>query len=186
MIPYTDNMRYDYPLKAESMVVNIGGYHGDWAAEIHRRYNCKVWIFEPCFEFYRKIKERFCDVPKIKVAAAAVTDTNGSSVIRWKGDMTGLFSDGEPQEVATVSILDVLDRASPIALLELNCEGSEFAILEQLLKDERMALIENLQVQFHGVVPEAEKRYEAIRDGLLKTHKLTYDVPWCWQNFERL
>ena len=40
------------------------------------------------------------------------------------------------------------------------------------------------QIQFHRCVPDHEKRYLKIREGLLKTHKPTFQENWCWEGFE--
>jgi hypothetical protein len=41
----------------------------------------------------------------------------------------------------------------------------------------------NLQIQFHTVAPDYEERREAIRSRLSKTHVLTYDAPFIWENW---
>lgn len=40
-------LRLDYPLDAESIVLDVGGYKGDFTALIHEKFNCRVFVFEP-------------------------------------------------------------------------------------------------------------------------------------------
>jgi hypothetical protein len=42
-----------------SVVLDIGGFEGNWAAEIHARYGARVHIFEPHPTFASNIAERF-------------------------------------------------------------------------------------------------------------------------------
>ena len=40
--------RTNYPnLDRESIVVDCGGFHGDWAESINSLYGCRILIFEP-------------------------------------------------------------------------------------------------------------------------------------------
>jgi hypothetical protein len=100
-----------------------------------------------------------------------------------KGDMTGNWADGEPVKVKIANVNQKL--TDPVALLKLNCEGGEFEILEAILDEGNPLLFDNIQVQFHHIFPDAEERWKSIRERLLKTHELTYDAPWCWENYKR-
>ena len=42
-----------------------------------------------------------------------------------------------------------------------------------------------LQIQFHNFIPNAEKLREDIREDFSKTHHLTYDYYFIWENWER-
>ena len=36
-----EHLRYEYDLKPEDYVIDIGSYQGEWANEIEKRYGCK-------------------------------------------------------------------------------------------------------------------------------------------------
>jgi hypothetical protein len=42
----------DFDLNAESLVLDVGGYRGDWALEILCKYGSRIEVFEPVPEFY--------------------------------------------------------------------------------------------------------------------------------------
>jgi hypothetical protein len=42
-----EHIRYEYDLKPESIVVDLGAYRGEWANEMHKRYGCMVVVVEP-------------------------------------------------------------------------------------------------------------------------------------------
>ena len=47
----------------------------------------------------------------------------------------------------------------------------------------RQIQIENIQIQFHNYGPEFVKRKDKIRSELAKTHFLTYDYEWHFENW---
>lgn len=179
---FREDMRYEYPLDSESLVVDVGAHKGTFSREIIRRYNCKVIAYEPIKEFY----DELLDVKgKLQAVNAALGWFYGIDRFGKKGDMSGSFAhDVESEEVQMMDVVGEARKWGSCDLLKLNCEGLEFAILEQLIMRGDLRQFANIQVQFHPVVPEFQKRYDAIRAALLSTHQLTYDFPWCWQNFE--
>jgi len=60
-------LRLNYLLDEDSLVFDVGGYIGNFAADIFCKYNCNIYIFEPVTEFYEKIKARFSNNPRVKV-----------------------------------------------------------------------------------------------------------------------
>lgn len=181
MKPFTESMRYEYPLTPDSEVWDVGAYKGTFAEEIFRRYGCNILCFEPIF--HQALREKFAGNPKIHVSSLGLSNGTHTTHMGVQGDSTGEFSRSEERHVAVLDDVDVLmDRR--IDLLKLNCEGAEFAILERLLECKKMHLIDYLQVQFHTVVPNYQSRWENIRAQLLTTHELMFDAPWCWEGYK--
>jgi hypothetical protein len=52
-------LRLDYALNNNSIVFDLGGYKGEWASAIYCKYSCRIFIFEPSKEFFKKIQNRF-------------------------------------------------------------------------------------------------------------------------------
>jgi FkbM family methyltransferase len=177
---FREEQRYEYDLKPDDLVIDIGGYNGDFAEKIHRKYGCFVHIYEPCGAFFDRIASRFHRNLKVNTFYSAVSRKVDSIKIHIKGDMTGVYADG-PAHYAPAICASTLEGS---ALLKINCEGGEYDILEALLECGSTAKHRNIQVQFHRVGPDYARRYSAIREGLLKTHRLTFSEPFCWENFE--
>lgn len=183
MSEFNEEMRYDYPLTPDSLVVDCGGYKGDFAVKMHDKYGCVVKVFEPIDEFYKQICYRIRDRGRIKVFPVAIGSSEREQKIYLSDNSTGLFKESEFALVAIIKPLCFFNIQRPVDVLKLNIEGSEFEVLENILQTGTEKQFKNIQVQFHQVVPDYEARYEAIRAKLLKTHELTYDFPWHWQNF---
>lgn len=182
MKPFEESMRYEYDLTPESVVWDCGGFKGDFADGIFQRYKCFITIFEPVFP--TRIKERFNSNPKIIVKDFGIGGKNDVVAMVIKGDMTGVYAESE-NGISPAKVVSISDasKGRTIDLLKLNIEGMEFETLETVLRDNIASRFKNIQVQFHQVVPNFEERYQAIREGLLKTHALTFDYPWVWENY---
>ncbi|MGY3211139.1 hypothetical protein [Mucilaginibacter sp. HD30] len=46
--------RYTFDLTSESLVIDLGGYLGQWASDIYTRYNCKYWYLSLSVLFLKK------------------------------------------------------------------------------------------------------------------------------------
>lgn len=182
MNPFTESMRYEYNLTPDDLVWDVGGYEGNFARAIATRYRCSVTCFEPVF--FERVRLALVGLEKVRVVPYALSDAEGAVTMRMKGDSSGAFADSGPVvEAVTVDVAKHLPDA--LALLKLNIEGGEFAVLERILATELAARVRDIQVQFHPIVPDYQARYEAIAAGLSKTHELTYHAPWCWENWRR-
>ena len=60
-------LRMNYSLNEDSVVVDLGGYRGQFTYDIYRRYKCNVHVFEPYLSYYKVIDGRFKSNEKIKV-----------------------------------------------------------------------------------------------------------------------
>lgn len=183
MSEFNEEMRYDYPLTPDSLVVDCGGYKGDFAVKINEKYGCRICVFEPIKEFCDEIRNRINGNPKIELYNHAIGRSNRKEIICISDNSTGFFKTDGELRLVDVHNFCISDIPPSVDLIKLNIEGMEFELLEWIFDNHFEKRFKNIQVQFHKVVPDYEARYEAIRAKLLKTHELTYDFPWCWQNF---
>ncbi len=51
-------LRVTYPLTRESIVLDVGGYEGNWAGQMDELYGCVIHIFEPVPAFAENIAAR--------------------------------------------------------------------------------------------------------------------------------
>lgn len=183
---FTESDKFKYPLTPESRVLDCGGFEGNWSNEIWNRYKCKIVTLEPIMEFCCDCATKLSPTGAIVLHAGLGANTR-IATMRAHGGMTGMFAEGEAREVDIIGIEDLLHGRigwKHVDLFKMNCEGSEFEILEHILEKGMAAMFGNILIQFHSCVPNAEARYEAIRDGLIKTHHLTFQELWCWENWE--
>lgn len=177
----SEDQRYDYPLTADSVVVDAGGYHGDFAATIAARYGCAILCFEPIAEFRAIIRNR--NIPRLTLLPCALSNGSGIVEFRVNNDSTGLLQqDGRVEQVVALDVLDAFWKLPFIDLLKLNIEGGEYPVLRRMLDTRLHHRCRNIQVQFHRVA-NCEVRMTEIRERLSATHEATYMEDYVWENW---
>ena len=73
-----------------------------------------------------------------------------------------------------------------IDLFKINIEGGEFDVLPSIIENGYMSNIADLQIQFHTFVEQSKEKRELIRKDLMKTHILTYDYWFIWENWKKI
>lgn len=183
-----DKLRFDYELDERSLVIDLGGYRGQWASDLFSRYGCKIEVFEPVSEFADSIRKRFAKNGNIRVYQYGLGGASRTETISLSADGSSLF--GESPERAEIRIVDVADwfaeeRIASVTLLKINIEGGEYELLERLIETGLIKNIENIQVQFHEVQSNSAARMKLIQQRLAETHTPTYQYRFVWENWKR-
>jgi hypothetical protein len=161
-----EHLRYEYDLKPEDTVLDIGSYRREFADEIIKRYGCKVECFDA-----------------LDNRAAWIYD--GELKMGGQFYYTSMYDNGELGEVKTYKCVDIakfIDKE--IALMKVNIEGGEYELLKYIYERNLLRSIKNIQVQFH-LIDNDEFTYKYINCLLKQTHKLTWQYEFCWENWER-
>lgn len=183
-------LRLDYPLTQESIVFDLGGYHGDFAVAVHERYGCKVYIFEPVPEFYLKCVERFRGNNKIVCLNYGLASADGWLDIGLAANASSFSSPhakGATQRVEVRSVVECIRllEIERIDLMKINIEGGEFDVLPALIESDCIKKVQHLQVQFHNFVDQAVKRRTEIRAQLEETHVEMWNYDFVWESWKR-
>lgn len=176
--------RINYALTQESVVIDLGGYEGKWGKTISDMYGCTVHVFEPVPSFCDNIRAMFAASPKVRVYQTALGDKKGEATITMSADGSGMFAEGDEKVPITIdSVHEFLAGIQKVDLIKINIEGAEYDLLDCLTTDELLKL-DNIQVQFHTFYPECQQRRDAIRARLSRTHVLTYNYDFVWENWK--
>ena len=178
-----EKFRYNYKLTPADTVIDVGAYHGHWSKKIYDRYKCKIIAFEPVF--HRIAKTTLRGTPVV-VNTVGLGDKNEILEISIQADSTSLFKSGNTVKVPIRDFIEVMNeyQVSRIALLKINIEGGEYGLLEHLINRGFINNVSIIQVQFHDFMPDAVNRRSLIQAGLKKTHHLTYNFEFVWENWE--
>lgn len=184
-----ETLKINHNLNRNSVVFEIGGYKGDWADQIYQKYKCYVYIFEPITEFYNLLTIRFKGIQKIKIFNFGLSNKNKKVSISDTLDASSQFSKGEKKQL--VNLIDIVsfildNDLKQIDLLNINAEGAEYEILERLINEGEVIKCINIQVQFHDFIPNSSKRMYKIQKELYKSHYLTYQYEFVWENWRKL
>ena len=185
-----ETLRLDYRLDAGSVVMDLGGYKGDFAAEINRRYGCTVLLYEPVRRFYDECIARFAGNARVQCFNYGLSDAEGAFQISHLDDGSSFIrrsTEGNSEEARLERFSDeLLGRdLSHIDLLKLNIEGGEFPLLLHILAEGLASRIVHLQIQFHDFYPDARRLREQIRKELARTHDEQWNYPFVWESWTR-
>jgi FkbM family methyltransferase len=179
-------LRLDYDLDESSLVLDVGGFEGQWASDIFGRFACRVRIFEPVPEFADRIAARFRRNPRITLHRVALAASSGRTTLRIAGDESSVLrAGGDRREIEMVRAADFFaeERIDRVDVMKINIEGGEYDLLDHLLDSGLVRRIGNIQVQFHDFVPGAESRMAAIQGRLRASHDPTWQYPFVWENW---
>ena len=176
----------NHNLGEESLVFDLGGFVGDWSKKIFDKYKCTIHIFEPVNKFYTHIKENLIS-EKIIVNHFGLAERTFKTDIYINDESSSIYKKGTKSE--NIQLIDFMDyinekQIAKIDLLKINIEGAEYDLLEYVIQTGYVTNIVNIQVQFHDFFSNSEKRMKNIQSKLNKTHELTYQYPFIWENWQ--
>ena len=183
-----DDRRYSLQsyLNTSSIVIEVGGYVGNDIKELFRRYGSfRTLIFEPVF--YERAKLNFAEFPTVEVFSYGLGSAPRDLYFESKEASTKPSANGVGHQARIKHVAHVLSDLNirHASLLQINCEGCEWEVLEAVLSmPSTSTVFEHIQVQFHpniSWVENALTRYAIIQDGLASRYSLVYDIPWVWQ-----
>ncbi len=170
-------------LSSESVVIDLGGYKGEWSKKIFDRYGCFIDIYEPASEFVVSIKSTFEKElnTRVKVYESAVgcSNTRVSLVLDGLGTRTVKDENGE---VNTTSIIQILSNRS-VDLLKMNIEGDEYDVFDAIFSNDLTKNLKSVLVQFHPVDDNSIQRYTTIAQELSKSHVCAFRYPFIWEKW---
>lgn len=173
-------------LGPESVVFDVGGFKGNWAADIHDRYGARLHIFEPHPVFAEEIRSRFHGNDAIVTHEFALGQNEGHLTLSDDGDASSSFRNAENTVTGRIEpVARFFAKADipRIDLVKVNIEGGEYELLPALEEAGIMPRIGILQVQFHLFSADDIPRREAIRTMLAKTHSCDWSYDFVWEQW---
>ena len=151
-------------------------------------YQCQIHVFEPVAEFASWIEKRFSRNHKIIIHRFGLADRTKRVSIGLRGDSSSIYvKDNHSEEIQLVGASDHFQNKNflRVDLMKINIEGAEFDLFDHLIESGLATRINNIQVQFHNFVDDADKRMAIIQLQLKATHFIIYSYPYIWENWER-
>ncbi len=185
-------LRLNYPLTPDSIVLDIGGFKGDFAAAISNKFKCNIHIFEPMKDHAAQIANRSKNNNKVFVHPVGVGGKSEDITIyipEGKDEATMHPGDSTIAGKANIKVVDVVEvfkniEATHVDLMKLNIEGAEFDLLDRLIAKNLHKKVTDIQIQFHKIDDKSEERRKNIREKLSKTHDCTWNYPFVWENWK--
>lgn len=184
-------LRLDYDLNPDSVVYDIGGYEGNFAADIHCLFGCRVEVFEPIPDFFDLIEIRFRRNPQIGRHRYGLSNADSTALMTLeRGASSAVIVDAVPatEPVSLRDIAGVLEELGHdhVDLMKINIEGGEYDLLDRVIAADLAHRVTHFQIQFHLHVPEAQARMDHITSALERTHVRRWHYPWVWESWTLL
>jgi FkbM family methyltransferase len=180
--------RVTYPLTSDSLIVDVGGWTGEWAKRMYCLYSCNIDIYEPEPHNAELANLKFRGNPKVSIYQVAMSNQKGKMLLNGVGQGASLCENklGDSIEVDVVKASDVFNERYPdkIDLLKINVEGAEYDIIPDLIENWGIEKATHIQIQFHKTAPNYESRRKDIEKKLLKTHRKIWGYDWIFDSYE--
>lgn len=181
-------LRLDYDLNEKSVVLDVGGYKGEFAGDIFCKYNATLYVFEPIESFFKIIQKKFVNNQKVKVYNFGLAGKDEQMEISLTDNASSVFLKTEDSETIQLkSIVNFIkeNNIQFVDLIKINIEGGEYELLESLIENNLLSIFKNIQVQFHDfLLDDGKERMNNIQEHLAKTHNITYQYEFVWENWE--
>ena len=182
---YHEKLYSNLPLDRESKVIILGGYVGTSAQLLHVRYFSNIIVVEPLPHYVQILKSKLTD-PKFKIFSFAVSDKNGKIKLGVSSEKSGKRAESSEFFLAKcVKASDFMrEIKGSIDLMEINIEGSEYEVLDDLIKSSQIRRIMCLLVQFHRDSIEDEVKRSLLRQELSRTHYCVFNYLLVWERWD--
>lgn len=177
-----ETLSLTHDLNSSSLVIDFGGYTGEWSEKIFKRYDCALEIYEPFSDFAEIIKQKFDkNQDKVKIFNCALGKGNFQASLIEDDIATRVVenSSGNIKVIDAASV--ILDRR--VDLLKMNIEGSEYEVFESLFENNSIQNIDAFFIQFHPIDDNSIKQYQEIISKLSETHDCVFRFPFIWEKW---
>ncbi|MEI2716279.1 MAG: FkbM family methyltransferase [Candidatus Nanopelagicales bacterium] len=172
-------------LDTSSVVVEVGGYLGDYADEIVTRYGCTVHVFEPVPQFAHALRSRFRESSSVRVHECGIGLSESTTELRLSADATGAWTTGDEITVRLRAWADLRQEIGPtIDLMAVNIEGGEYQLIEDLHRAHALPQIARLYIQFHRLHEASEQQMQRRRRLISESHDLTWSYDFVWERWD--
>jgi len=186
----THNLNHN--LNRDSIVLDIGGYTGVWASQILEKYDCQIYILEPVPDFYKILKQRFLNSPRVLSKMVGVSpDVSKEITINLDGDATLCLNDSPSgtTKISLYPIEEILEdfNIQEVDLVQINIEGAEYTVLKEWIRTGTINRFKKLQIQFHQVQGiDCLHERNCIQNSLsaLGYNKI-FNYPFVWEAWEK-
>ena len=141
-----------WDLDNTSLVLDLGGYTGEFSDRIIRRFDCNVYIYEPIIAYYEGLVKKYKNNNKVNIYNFGFSNLNTDAVINCEGEASSVIKkSNSPTEI--IRLLDIseylLKNPMSIDLMSINIEGAEYDVLDSLIASKLIQQVKYLQIQFH-------------------------------------
>lgn len=184
-----DDLLLNLELDENSIFFELGGFDGTYTKQILEKYSPITYVFEPSKKYFDYLKHALVG-PNIKVINKGLGNYNGDLFLVNIGDKSfttnSYQKNSERIEVIKLSEYMEINNIKKIDLLNINVEGAEYEILNDLINSGKIKDIYNIHIQFHKNKKQYKKLRKVIQQKLSSTHTQTWNYDYVWEKWEKV
>lgn len=161
-------------LRPDSVVLDLGGWEGNFTAYVYDRYACEIHIVEPNPKFYEREKRRFKGIPRVHPHNCAISGETRlarfyPSPVDYPGNEKGSsLRANSPYvnpdvhcDVQQYSLSDFVRNAKirHIDLVKMDIEGAEIDVFRDPDVHAVLNICRSLSIEFHYHMPILDKPF---------------------------
>lgn len=179
-------------------MIEVGGNIGYDAERFIKRYNPSVYvILEPLKLLYKGLTELFENNNNVFLYNVGVGKKNEKFMLKIEGNLGDATSPffGTGKGTCSLKVANATEFFIRLGvgcvefdLITINCEGCEYDLLEVMVETNIIKYFKNVQFATHSklaTLKEPVKRYCEMQEILARTHKITYQYKFQWENWVR-
>lgn len=187
------DMLVDYPVQNTSIVIDLGGYEGQWADELlHQGEPKELHIYEPLPGLVKRLRKKYEDQKQIFIHQFGASDTNHKTDFFLAAMGSSAFQEGKGAtqaskkiQVQMRDIAEIIQEKKQIAILKINIEGGEYPVLERLIETGLINQIDCVYVQFHEWITKSYSRRRKIHRALRQSHQCEWNYYFVWEKWTK-
>lgn len=176
-------------LDNNSMVIDGGGYHGEFIDKILINFGCKVDSYEPLVNEFNKLEKKYFYNDKVKIYNQAIYSDTKELYLSQEGISSSVITGSDAKKnlkIKAVDIIEIINDKKIVDLLKLNVEGAEYEIMNRIIDSKNLDKFRSFLIQYHRSVENCEELRKKIRKILLeKNFKEIFNYDFVWEYWRR-
>ena len=173
-------------LNKDSVIIDGGGFNGEFTDEILKKNFHKIYIYEPDTNFYNDLLKKYKFEKKVEILNLALFDKEQIITLSENSNASSIMENIEDgTKVKAVDISKEFKKYKNIDLLKLNIEGAEYNVISRLIETQEINKVTYLLVQFHKEHDLDGSKFEKINLEILKNYIIVFNYKYVWSLFIR-
>lgn len=183
------NLMHDVTVKNTDLIMDIGGFWGEWTDKILTLGNPIIHIYEPHKGLSTDMQEKYKGVNNVTIFNVGLSNKNYKATLLFGGPGSTEFSESpgltsRTTRVPMKDIATIMESHTHVKIMKINIEGGEYRVLDRLIAARQMSKIEYLYIQFHEWIEGSYKNRKRIRKSLSTTHTCQWSYPFVWEKWK--
>lgn len=173
-------------LNKDSVVIDGGGFNGEFTDEILKKTFHKIYIYEPDTNFYNDLLKKYKFEKKVEILNLALFNKEQTINLSKNSNASSIMENSEDgTKVKAVDISKEFKKYKDIDLLKLNIEGAEYDVISRLIETQEINKVKYLLVQFHKEHDLDGLKFQNINLEILKNYNIVFNYKYVWSLFIR-